>query len=160
MLKVLVRWTCIGIAMLLVVIQAWPYGRSHENPPVRMEPAWDNPQTRALAVRACYDCHSNETVWPWYSSIAPFSWLIQNDVNEGRRKLNFSEWDQQQRKAEESPKKVREWEMPPVYYAAFHRKAWLFGDKRAALIRGLEATFGGNVGVKRVAYGNWESPGS
>jgi len=45
-----------------------------------------------MARRACFDCHSNETVWPWYSSIAPVSWLVQRDVDEGREKLNFSDW--------------------------------------------------------------------
>jgi len=161
MRNVLLRWTSVGIVILILslAIQAVPYGRTHTNPPVRMEPFWDSPQSRALAVRACYDCHSNETVWPWYSNIAPVSWLIQNDVDEGRLKLNFSEWDRVQRKAGESGKKVREWEMPPVYYAAFHPKAWLYGDKRAALIRGLEATFSGEGKGERVAQRNPERPG-
>jgi hypothetical protein len=86
MLKPLVRWGLIGAVILLVGIQVIPYGRSHTNPPVTGEPAWDSPKTRELAVRACYDCHSNQTVWPWYSHIAPISWLVQQDVDEGRRK--------------------------------------------------------------------------
>jgi len=60
---------------LLVVIQFVPYGRAHTNPPVAQEPIWDSPQTRELARRACFDCHSNETMWPWYSNIAPISWI-------------------------------------------------------------------------------------
>jgi hypothetical protein len=142
LLKVVGTRSAIGIVILFLAIQAVPYGRDHTNPPARVEPLWASSQVRELAVRACYDCHSNETVWPWYSSLAPFSWLIQNDVDEGRRKLNFSGWDRQQRKAGESAKKLREWEMPPVYYAALHPKAWLVGAKRTELIRGLEATFG------------------
>ncbi len=75
------------------LLQLVPYGRNHTNPPVAAEPAWASAQTRALAVRACFDCHSNETTWPWYSNVAPVSWLIQRDVDEGRRRLNFSEWN-------------------------------------------------------------------
>ncbi len=57
----------------LVVIQLVPYGRSDKNPPVISEPEWDIAATRDLVVRACFDCHSNETYWPWYSKIAPIS---------------------------------------------------------------------------------------
>src|SRR5215216_1353338 len=84
------------VGVLFVVLQLVPYGRRHDNPPTTREPAWDDPTTRALAVRACFDCHSNETRWPWYSYVAPVSWLTQRDVDEGRRELNFSEWDRQQ----------------------------------------------------------------
>ncbi len=77
-----------------LLIQLVPYGRNHTNPPVLQEPNWDSPQTRALAQRACFDCHSNETEWPWYSHVAPVSWLVQRDVEEGREKVNFSTWGQ------------------------------------------------------------------
>ncbi len=77
---------------LFLLIQAVPYGRNHANSPNRTEPTWDSPTTRQLAVRACYDCHSNETIWPWYSNVAPVSWLVQRDVEEGRDEVNFSEW--------------------------------------------------------------------
>ncbi|HZY42825.1 MAG TPA: heme-binding domain-containing protein [Anaerolineae bacterium] len=79
------------LVAVLIVIQIPPLF-FQTNPPVVAEPNWDNPQTRALAQRACFDCHSNETVWPWYSRIAPPSWLITFDVFRGRRNLNFSEW--------------------------------------------------------------------
>ncbi len=62
------------------------------NPPVVSEPKWDSPQTQALVERSCYDCHSNETKWPWYSNVAPVSWLVARHVEEGRAELNFSEW--------------------------------------------------------------------
>jgi len=61
------------------------------NPPVQAEITAD-PAVKPLLRRACYDCHSNETVWPWYSNVAPASWLIASDVEEGRSNLNFSEW--------------------------------------------------------------------
>src|SRR5690348_18457917 len=88
--------------VLFGLIQLIPYGHNHTNPPVAQEPTWDSPQTRDLAVRACFDCHSNETVWPWYSNIAPLSWLIQHDVDEGRQNLNFSDWNGSQRRANQA----------------------------------------------------------
>jgi len=78
---------------LLLMIQLAPYGRSHANPPVRVEPSWQGAHTRELAVRACFGCHSNQVRWPWYSNVAPVSWMIQNHVDEARDELNYSEWD-------------------------------------------------------------------
>jgi hypothetical protein len=93
------RWLLLaGIAViaLLALAQAVPYGRAHTNPPVTKEPSWDSPRTRELASRACFDCHSNETRWRWYSNVAPVSWLVQRDVDGGRSAFNFSEWDKPQ----------------------------------------------------------------
>ena len=129
-------------AVLLLAIQLVPYGRAHTNQPGQSEPPWDSPQTRALAVRVCYDCHSNETVWPWYTHVAPVSWLVQRDVEEGRRALNYSEWDRGQREARESAKSLRKSEMPPWFYALPGTSAHLTQAERAELIAGLEATFG------------------
>ena len=126
----------------MAAIQLVPYGRDHANPPVVQEPAWADAQTRALAVRACYDCHSNETAWPWYSHVAPLSWLAQRDVDEGRRKLNFSEWDRPQKEARESAKTVRKGEMPPWFYTLIQRDARLGAAEAQALIAGLDATLG------------------
>lgn len=136
------RWLGIGVVVAILILQLVPYGRSHTNPAGRMEPRWDTPATRGLAVRACYDCHSNETVWPWYSQVAPMSWLLQRDVDEGRRKLNFSEWNQAQKEARESAKTVREGEMPPWFYTLIQREARLTAAETQALIAGLEATLG------------------
>ncbi len=135
------RWGLIGAIVLFVLIQLVPYGRNHTNPPVTMEPAWDSSQTRQLAVRACYDCHSNETVWPWYSNVAPVSWLTQRDVDEGRAELNFSEWNRPQ-KTDEIVKSVQKGEMPPAIYLPTHPDANLSAGDRQALIQGLTATFG------------------
>jgi hypothetical protein len=135
----------IALGVLVVafaVIQAVPYGRDHSNPAVRQEPAWDSPQTRALAVDACFDCHSNQTSWPWYSNIAPFSWLIQSDVDNGREALNFSEWDHEQ-EGEDAVESVQDGSMPPDYYGWLHPKARLSSEERQALIRGFQAMFGG-----------------
>ena len=131
-------WAGLVGALLLVVVQLLPLGRDHTNPPVRKEPSWDAPETRALALRACFDCHSNETVWPWYSNVAPVSWLIESDVARGRKELNFSEWDRPQREARESAGKVRKGSMPPWYYPW----ARLTGAESQALVQGLEGTLG------------------
>lgn len=141
-MKRIARWGLSVLGALLVLLQFVPYGRAHSNPPVRQEPAWDTAQTRALAVRACYDCHSNETAWPWYSHIAPLSWLIQRHVEDGRAHLNFSEWDRPQKEAEEAAETVREGEMPLPSYLLTHPAARLSAAERDALIRGLAATLG------------------
>jgi hypothetical protein len=131
-------------------IQVVPYGRQHTNPPVAVEPGWDTPATRALAARACFDCHSNETVWPWYSNIAPISWLVERDVDEGRRALNFSEWNRPQKEARESANTVREGEMPPWIYTIRRASARLSPAEKEALARGLAATLGaGRSAVSR-----------
>jgi cytochrome c551/c552 len=127
---------------LFILIQFIPYGRNHTNPAVAQEPAWDSAQTRALAQRACFDCHSNETVWPWYSNVAPVSWLLQHDVDDGRRRLNFSEWNNRQRGAREAAETVQNGSMPRWFYVPLHPQANLSADEKAALIKGLQATFG------------------
>ena len=137
-MKTWIRWLIVGLFSLVLVAQVVPYGREHINPPAVSEPLWDTLQTRTLAVRACYDCHSNETVWPWYSYIAPASWLIYRDVDKGRREVNFSEWHRRQKEAQESAKTVQKGSMPPWYYP------WgrLSSADRQTLIQGLEATLG------------------
>jgi len=127
---------------LLVLIQLVPYGRDHTNPPVQAEPAWDSPRTRELAVRACYDCHSNQTTYPWYSNVAPLSWLIQHDVSDGRRRVNFSEWGRPRQRVDESARVVRRGEMPPYYYVWLHPQAGLTPQEQQELAQGLQATFG------------------
>jgi mono/diheme cytochrome c family protein len=131
-----------GLLLAFVVIQAIPYGRDHSNPSQQQEPAWDSQQTRALVVDACFDCHSNRTSWAWYSNIAPLSWLIQHDVDDGRETLNFSEWDRPQPEAGEAAEAVQEGEMPPRQYRLLHSAGRLSSAERQALVQGLEATFG------------------
>jgi Haem-binding domain len=131
------------IAVVVVVaMQLVPFGRNHENPPVVQEPAWSAPEVRQLAVAACYDCHSNETKWPWYTWVAPMSWLVYHDVEDGRKHMNFSEWDRKQKDAHEAPEMVEEGEMPPWFYLPVHPEAKLTADEKAQLIRGLKATVG------------------
>ena len=136
-------WSPLVVALvLLIVIQAVPYGGPHTNPPVRVEPSWDSERTRSLAVRVCFDCHSNATAWPWFSRVAPISWLIRRDVDRGRRVVNFSEWDRRQHEATDSARTLRTGEMPPRRYALLRTASRLSATERQDLIRGLDATFG------------------
>jgi mono/diheme cytochrome c family protein len=131
----------LALGALLLVIQIVPYGRDHENPPVTQEVKWDSARTRELAVGACYDCHSNLTEWPWYSNVAPVSWLVYSDVQEGRERLNFSEWDRPQgEEGDESAEAVREGSMPPLQYKPLHPAGRLSDAEREELARGIEQT--------------------
>lgn len=135
----------IGLAILLagfLLIQLIPFGHAHDNPPVISEPNWDSPQTREIAQRACFDCHSNDTDWPWYSNVAPVSWLVQHDVDEGRAVLNFSEWGQggDSEELDELYEVVAEGEMPMANYLVTHPEARLTDAERLALADGLLVT--------------------
>ena len=125
-----------------LVIQLVPYGRNHTNPPATGEPPWDSTATRELAAKACFDCHSNETVWPWYSNVAPVSWRLQKHVDEGRGKLNFSEWGTGEQETEKIVRVVQEGEMPPWDYLILHPEARLSAEDTQALLDGLGTTFG------------------
>jgi mono/diheme cytochrome c family protein len=140
--KKLIGFGAAAAIALLAVIQLVPYGRDHRNPPVENEPAWDAPRTRALFFTACRNCHSNETEWPWYASVAPASWLVYHDVQEGRSHFNVSRWGRGKQDADEAAGQVRRGEMPPWYYLAAHPEARLDEAAKRELIRGLVATFG------------------
>ena len=134
----------LGIVIaLLLAIQFVPYGKNHTNPAVGGEPQWDSPQTHDTFYRVCGNCHSNKTKWPWYSSVAPISWLIQSDVDEGRHHFNASMWGQQKmNKGRDAYGEVSEGDMPPWYYVLGHPEAKLSDSQRAEFAKGLRATFG------------------
>lgn len=127
-------------AALFLLIQFLPIGPQRTNPPVIAEPKWDSPETRALAKRACFDCHSNETVWPWYSYIAPVSWLLANDAQMGRRAFNFSEWKPGMMSAAIMEEQIRSGKMPLPQYLLMHPEARLTDAEKQKLIAGLHAT--------------------
>ena len=137
MKKKIIIWFVIGIVLLGLLIQLIPLPGRGKNPPVVAEPKWDSPQTAALVKRACYDCHSNETVWPWYSYVAPVSWLVYNDTMEGRSRLNFSEWNRPQRGAGEMVRAIQDGRMPPAIYLPMHPSAQLTSAEKQQLINGL-----------------------
>ncbi|MBL8045003.1 MAG: heme-binding domain-containing protein [Anaerolineales bacterium] len=126
------------VVAAVVAIQLIPVWLVQTNPPVLAEPNWDSPETRALAKRACFDCHSNETVWPWYSKVAPVSWLITKDTLDGRQNLNFSEWGRGRRvELDEVEEVLREGQMPLPVYLPMHPEANLSQAEREQLIAGL-----------------------
>jgi len=131
-----------AVAGLFVLVQIVPYGRTHSNPPTTMEPSWDSPRTRELAVRACFDCHSNHTTWPWYANVAPFSWAVQFDVEVAREVVNFSEWDRPYALGAYSGQRTLDGNMPPYKYMLAHPEADLTPQERIDLARGLDATLG------------------
>jgi hypothetical protein len=127
------RWL-LAVPAALVVAQAVPVERT--NPPAEaMVPA--PPEVMAILRRACWDCHSRETVWGWHTRIAPISWLVAHDVNEGRRELDFSAWGtgrHRERVGRKIAEEVREGEMPPWLYRLAHPAARLSDADRAVLV--------------------------
>lgn len=119
--------TLIGLVIIIVVLQFIPVQRT--NPPI----SWDiNAPANVSGIlrTSCYDCHSNETRWPWYTYIAPVSFVIASDVDEGRKRLNFSEWDKYDEKKREKKldgiiEVVEEGEMPLSMYTIIHKEAIL-----------------------------------
>jgi len=141
-MKLLIKSILIAVVVGMA-IQLVPYGRNHNNPPIISEPSWNSTATRDLAKKACFDCHSNETTWPWYSKIAPLSWVVYWDVIEGREHLNFSEWKGGAGKHEQPDKIAKEvigGEMPPPQYYLAHPEAKLGDRDKKVLIEGLAAT--------------------
>jgi mono/diheme cytochrome c family protein len=140
------KWLQIGgvivaIGMVLfLVIQVLPLGAQKTNPAVIAEPKWDTPRTRELAKRACFDCHSNETQWPWYSYVAPVSWLVTNDVKEGRATFNFSDWHAGDMQGSYMAQIIAAGRMPLPPYLLMHPEAQLSAADKQALIDGLKAT--------------------
>jgi len=117
-------------------------GKDHINPQVNSEVKWDSKITQELFNKACKDCHSNETKWPWYSNIAPLSWLVAHNVDEGREYMNISNIGfQSKNRLKKAAKEVREGEMPPFDYLLNHKEAKLSIKETEQLIKGLEKTF-------------------
>ena len=134
----------LGVFVLgFLLIQLIPFGHNHTNPPTVAEPKWSSPQARALVKQHCFQCHSNETEWPWYSNIAPASWLIYNDVAEGREKFNFSDWGNNPGELDEIVEQIDRGSMPPIQYWIFHPGSRLTAAQKEAFIKGLEASISG-----------------
>ncbi len=119
------------------------------NPPVTQEIAWDSPATRTLAERACMDCHSNESKWPWYSYVAPISWRVADHVEEGREHLNFSTWDKPNEDLDEVKEMIEEGEMPLNDYLLLHGEARLSDEEKSTLLLGLTRTFEADPPIER-----------
>jgi hypothetical protein len=97
-------------------------------------------------MQSCFDCHSNQTRWPWYSRVAPVSWLVQNHVDDGRRALSFSEWNaaQPSRRARQAAETVQRSSMPPRDFLLLHPEARLSAvDKQALVDRSVPSLYSG-----------------
>jgi len=132
----MLRRIAVVIIVVLIGIQFVPVDKT--NPPVTGEIKAPENVMQILRT-SCYDCHSNESVWPWYSNVAPVSWLVVNDVNEGREHLNFSQWqsysgEDKAEDIEEIWEDVEEGEMPSWYYLPLHPEARL-SDKDKEMIK-------------------------
>jgi hypothetical protein len=130
------KWLKLSLITLVALVVAAQVVRpARTNPPVDPQKEITahmqvDPAVMATLSRACNDCHSNRTEWPWYSNVAPVSWLVAHDVNDGREELNFSEWGASK---EKEPGKllgkicseVTEGEMPMATYTLIHPQAKL-----------------------------------
>ena len=131
----------LGVGGVLVLIQL--VRPAQTNPPVTglvQAP----PEVMTLLKRSCWDCHSNESVWPWYAQVAPVSRLVARDVNGGRKHLNFSEWQgyeegRKLKKLEEIAEEGEEGEMPMAIYLPLHPEAKLTAAERTTLVEWAKA---------------------
>ena len=130
MKRVSAKWIVASVIVVLILIQIIQPRRT--NPPVIASRSLEAhvevpPDVHAVLKRSCYDCHSSETVWPWYSHVAPVSWYVINDVNTGRSHVNFQNWEAQVNEQEGKEhlglvcKLIREGKMPPADYRVMHK---------------------------------------
>jgi Haem-binding domain len=136
-MKQWIKYSVGGLIAVFVGVQLVSVARV--NPPERGQPAAPS-AVQSLLQHACYDCHSNETRWPWYSHVAPLSFLIVRDVTEGRKELNFSIWNQYEerrktRKLKEIAEQIEKGKMPQWYYVSLHPNAKLSAADRALIIK-------------------------
>jgi hypothetical protein len=154
------RLALVGL-LLVGAMQLVPYGWRHSNPPAVRSATFPSPQAAALFESACADCHSNGTDWPAYSYVAPMSWLVRRDVDEGREKFNVDDWDRSARKADEAADEVEDGDMPPWQYTLIHRGAKLSEAEKQLLSDALdqmdESTSG--KGTSNSGKGNSNSSG-
>lgn len=123
---------------IFIVVAIQFFGPRPTNPPVRVEISAPD-SVRTLLHRACYNCHSNETQWPWYSRVAPVSWFVVGHVNEGRGDLNFTEWpvldiEEQNEAYGDIRRQIEKHKMPLRSYTWMHPEARLTDEERATII--------------------------
>jgi peptidoglycan/xylan/chitin deacetylase (PgdA/CDA1 family) len=139
-LKIL-RYFIAAAAIVFLLIQLIPYGHIYTNPPIVSEPKWDSPQTREVAKRACFNCHSNETYYPWYAYVAPSSWLLRWDIDRGRDAYNYSDWDNYPTSADIIARDLLADKMPPWQFLLMHPEARLSAAEKQQFIDGLRKSF-------------------
>ena len=127
-LRKALKWIVIVLGCVFVIVQFWRPART--NPPVDQLQTIHaqlqvTPQVAGMLDRSCQDCHSNTTRWPWYSNLAPVSWLVTDDVNHGRKEMNLSEWgsydrDSQRKLLRDMCEQVEDGAMPLGIYTPLH----------------------------------------
>jgi len=125
------------IVLVIVLIGSQAIRPARTNPPVTGE-INAPPEIKSILKKTCYNCHSNETVRPWYSQVAPASWLLVYDVSNGRKRVNFSEWSslppqRQAKKLKKAEEDIKEGEMPLWYYLPLHPEARLSEADKSTL---------------------------
>lgn len=140
-MKKIVKIGLIVLVVAFIVIQFFRPGFT--NPPIAAGQTLEEkisvpPDVQMLLSRSCNDCHSNKTIYPWYSQVAPMSWFLSDHINEGRHELNFSEWGtysdkKKAHKLEELCEQVEGGHMPLGSYLWLHRDAALSDDQRRLL---------------------------
>ncbi|MDB5256654.1 MAG: hypothetical protein JWM14_1349 [Chitinophagaceae bacterium] len=134
----MIKKLILGLAVLLILIQFIRIDKT--NPPLDKTKDFitlthPSDEIKGILVTSCYDCHSNETTYPWYSNVAPISWWLKDHINEGREHLNFSVWGtytekRQQHKLDECIEEVHEGEMPLSTYTSLHKEAKLSPEQQ------------------------------
>lgn len=136
LLRRLRPWMLVGLAVV-VALQFVPFGRDHTNPPVTQEAPWPSERAAMVFDRSCAACHSNTTDWPWYSHVAPSSWLVTRDVERGRDEMNVSRWDRDDGEADDAIETILEGTMPPRRYMLMHPSARLSPEDQRILVDAL-----------------------
>lgn len=134
------RWLRLALlvgVVVLAAIQLVPYGRDHSNPPVVQTAPWPDERAAEVFAQSCAACHSNETDWPWYSHVAPMSWLVHRDVVEGRDEMNVSRWDDDAGEADDAIEVIADGSMPPLRYVLAHPSARLTDEEARILVDAL-----------------------
>ena len=128
---------------IIIIIQLIPSGRPDTIKDNKNDLLLNNLVSDSVSQifrNACYNCHSNETKYPWYSYVAPVSWLISSDVRKGRKHLNFSEWESyskidKAKHLDDISDEISDNEMPLTIYKIMHRDARLSSEERDVLVR-------------------------
>ena len=144
MARIRAKRVALAAVALAAGAQLVPVAR--DNPPApapHLVYATAPPVVRAVFDDSCKNCHSNQTVWPWYSYVAPFSWIVAHDVHAARRQMNFSEWAGYSEKKREERlngicEQVVNGDMPEGKYALIHRRARITEDERTAICQWVE----------------------
>jgi len=142
-LRKLALWSVVGLAVVFLLMQFKQPDRT--NPPVESEinaPA----EIAAILERSCYNCHSHETDWPWYSYVAPVSWWVGEHVEHARGDLNFSQWpvlefEELEHMFHEIDEQIAKGEMPLNSYLILHSEARLSDEEKAALRSWAQSNF-------------------